>query len=150
MGHSWHHVTPILYQQAQETVGGGRDESAGGFCCDSGAADNGSAFTSLLLNVKVITGPWFLWLVERCSASWVSHWWNDCMCAASPSSYSRLTESEATRDRAELPRLLSHFAKFINWKVAGQTANTWCFTTRMTLLKASLLEFLQMNPQLLF
>ena len=40
----------------KETVGEGRDES-GGFYCDSGAADSGSAFTALLRNVKVITGP---------------------------------------------------------------------------------------------
>lgn len=131
--------------KVQETVGGGRDECAGGFCCDS--ADNASAFTSLLLNVKVITGPWFLRLVEGCSASWVSHWWNNCMCAASPSSSPGFTEYEATRDPAELPRLLSRFAKFINWKVAGQTANARCFTTRMTLLKDSLLGFLQIKTQ---
>lgn len=52
--------------QPKETAGEGRDESAGGFRCDSGAADSGSGFTALQLNVKVITGPQLLW-----------HWWKD-------------------------------------------------------------------------
>lgn len=44
-------------KEPKERVGEGRDESAGGFCCDSGAADSGSTFTALLLNVKVIISP---------------------------------------------------------------------------------------------
>lgn len=45
------------WREPKETEAEGGDESAGGFCCDSGAADSGSAFTALLLNVKVITDP---------------------------------------------------------------------------------------------
>lgn len=49
---------PVLAEgRPEEAVGEGRDESAGGLRCDSGAADSGSAFTALPLNVKVITGP---------------------------------------------------------------------------------------------
>lgn len=44
-------------REPKETVGEGRNEPAGGFCRDSGAADSGNAFAVLLLNVKVITGP---------------------------------------------------------------------------------------------
>lgn len=126
-------------------MGGGRDESAGGFCCDSGAADNGSASTSLLLNVKVITGPHFYgWWNDAAPAEWVIDGTTACVLLPPPLVL-LVSQYEATRDRAELPRLLFHFAKFIKWKVAGQTTNTWSFTTRMTLLKALLVGFLQMK-----
>lgn len=71
MGSSWqacrrcHRLPSFSWREPEEAVGEGRDESAGGLRCDSGAADSGSAFTALPLNVKVITGPWLLWLLWK-------------------------------------------------------------------------------------
>lgn len=71
MGSSWqacrrcHRLPSFSRREPEEAVGEGRDESAGGLRCDSGAADSGSAFTALPLNVKVITGPWLLWLLWK-------------------------------------------------------------------------------------
>lgn len=49
----------------------GRDESAGGFACESGAAESGSA-AQCESHYRPTT---FMALVERCRASSVSHWW---------------------------------------------------------------------------
>lgn len=107
---------PILkLTEPKKTLGEGRDESAGGFCCNSGAANSGGAVTARLLHVKVITGPRLLWLLWKDAepAGWVIHGRSTCVLlqrlkvlTALPSSCSLgYVEYKPNREGAELPRL---------------------------------------------
>lgn len=54
---------------------------------------------------------------------------------------------KATRDGAELPRLLFNLAKFINWKVVEQTTNQEDLTSFKAPLNALLLGFPNIKTQ---
>lgn len=144
MGHSWHHMMPILYQKCRRRW---VEEEMSVLVVSAVTLQIMGVHLHLCCSMwKSLQAPDFYgWWKDAAPAEWVTD--GTTACVLLPPPLLLVSQSMKPPETAELPRLLSRFAKFINWKVAGQTANARCFTTRMTLLKDSLLGFLQIKTQ---